>query len=115
MAAMVMGPVSGWLIKKFDQAVDGRIPAGFEMLINNFSIGIFGMLLAIIGYFGIGPLMEMITKGLTIGVDFLVDHTLLPLAAMSVELVSDDGGRAVVGAYQETVFVKDIGFIIKLK
>lgn len=85
MAAMVMGPLSGWLIKKFDQAMEGRMPAGFEMLINNFSIGIFGMVLAIIGYVGIGPLMEIITKGLTVGVDFLVDHALLPLAAILVE------------------------------
>ena len=45
MGAMVMGPLAGFVIKKFDQAMDGRMPAGFEMLINNFSIGIFGMLL----------------------------------------------------------------------
>ena len=53
MGAMVMGPLAGFVIKKFDQAMDGRMPAGFEMLINNFSIGIFGMLLAIVGYYAI--------------------------------------------------------------
>ena len=85
MAAMVMGPLSGWLIKKFDQAMDGHMPAGFEMLINNFSIGIFGMGLAIVGYYGIGPLMTVITKGLTAGVNVLVENTLLPLVAILVE------------------------------
>jgi len=85
MAAMVMGPLSGWLIKKFDKLMEGRMPAGFEMLINNFSIGIFGMALAIVGYYGIGPLMVIITNGLTNGVDFLVDHALLPLGAILVE------------------------------
>ena len=55
MGAMVMGPFAGWVIKKFDQAMDGHMPAGFEMLINNFSIGILGMLLAILGYYAIGP------------------------------------------------------------
>ena len=85
MAAMVMGPVAGWLIKKFDQAMDGRMPAGFEMLINNFSIGIFGMILAIIGYWLIGPFMTGITNVLTAGVDILVNHGLLPLAAILVE------------------------------
>jgi len=85
MAAMVMGPLSGWLIKKFDKAMDGRMPAGFEMLINNFSIGIFGMLLAIAGFYGIGPLMTGITKVLTKGVDVLVKNSLLPLAAILVE------------------------------
>jgi len=85
MAAMVMGPLSGWLIKKFDKAMDGRMPAGFEMLINNFSIGIFGMLLAIAGFYGIGPLMTGITKVLAKGVDVLVKNSLLPLAAILVE------------------------------
>ena len=85
MAAMVMGPLSGWLIKKFDKAMDGRMPAGFEMLINNFSIGIFGMLLAIAGFYGIGPSMTGITKVLTQGVDVLVKNSLLPLAAILVE------------------------------
>ncbi len=85
MAAMVMGPVSGWLIKKFDKAMDGKMPAGFEMLINNFSIGIFGMVLAIIGYFLIGPFMTGVTNVLTAGVDVLVNNHLLPLAAILVE------------------------------
>ncbi len=85
MAAMFMGPLSGWLIKKFDQAMDGRMPAGFEMLINNFSIGIFGMALAIVGYYVIGPLMVAITTVLTAGVDVLVNAGLLPLAAILVE------------------------------
>ena len=45
MGAMVMGPLAGFVIKKFDQAMDGRMPAGFEMLINNFSVGIIGLIL----------------------------------------------------------------------
>ena len=49
MGAMVMGPLAGWVIKQFDKKVEGHIPAGFEMLVNNFSIGILGMLLAILG------------------------------------------------------------------
>ena len=53
--AMAMGPFAGLVIKKFDKAVEGKIPAGFEMLVNNFSVGIFGMILAIIGYYLIGP------------------------------------------------------------
>ena len=50
MAAMIIGPLGGFCIKKFDEAMDGHMPAGFEMLINNFSAGIIGMLLAILGY-----------------------------------------------------------------
>lgn len=85
MGAMVMGPLAGFVIKKFDQAMDGRMPAGFEMLINNFSIGIFGMLLAIVGYYAIGPFMSAILVVLKGGVQVLVDHSLLPLAAIFIE------------------------------
>lgn len=85
MGAMAMGPFAGWVIKKFDKAVDGHIPAGFEMLVNNFSIGIIGMILAIIGYYLIGPVMTAILTVLTAGVDFLIGHSLLPLVSVFVE------------------------------
>ena len=85
MGAMVMGPLAGWVIKQFDKKVEGHIPAGFEMLINNFSIGILGMLLAILGYYVIGPFMTAILTVLTAGVDFLVAHSLLPLVSIFIE------------------------------
>ena len=85
MGAMVMGPLAGWVIKQFDKKVEGHIPAGFEMLINNFSVGILGMLLAILGYYVIGPFMTAILTVLTAGVDFLVAHSLLPLVSIFIE------------------------------
>lgn len=85
MGAMIMGPVAGILIRKFDEAMDGHMPAGFEMLINNFSVGIFGMILAIIGYYLIGPFMTAILTVLSAGVDVLVNNHLLPLAAIFIE------------------------------
>lgn len=85
MGAMVMGPLAGWFIKKLDEALDGRMPVGFEMLINNFSIGIFGMLLAIFGYYAIGPVMSGILAILSAGVDFLIAHSLLPLVSVFLE------------------------------
>ena len=85
MAAMLMGPLAGWVIKKFDQAMDGHMPAGFEMLINNFSVGILGMIMAIIGYYAIGPLMAAILAILSAGVNFLVNHSLLPLVSIFIE------------------------------
>ena len=85
MGAMVMGPFAGWIIKKFDRFMENRMPAGFEMLINNFSVGIIGMLVAIFGYYVIGPVMTIILSVLTAGVDVLVNHHLLPLAAIFIE------------------------------
>lgn len=85
MAAMVMGPLAGFCIKKFDQLMEGRMPAGFEMLINNFSAGIIGMLLAMLGYIAIGPLMSGILAVLSAGVSILVEHSLLPLVSIFIE------------------------------
>lgn len=85
MGAMVIGPLAGFVIKKFDRAVEGKIPAGFEMLVNNFSVGLLGMLLAIIGYYGIGPVMSAILVVLSGGVEFLVNHSLLPLVSVFLE------------------------------
>lgn len=85
LGAMVMGPLAGWCIKQFDKFMETRMPAGFEMLINNFSVGIFGMILAIFGFYGIGPAMTAILTVLSAGVDILVNHGLLPLAAIFIE------------------------------
>ena len=85
MAAMVMGPLAGFCIKKFDDFMDGRMPAGFEMLINNFSAGIIGMVLAMLGYVVIGPIMSAILAVLSAGVNILVNNGLLPLVSIFIE------------------------------
>lgn len=85
MGAMIMGPLAGLVIKKFDQFMENRMPAGFEMLINNFSVGILGMILAIIGYYAVGPVMSMILSVLSAGVSFLIAHSLLPLVSIFLE------------------------------
>ncbi len=85
MAAMVMGPLAGFCVRKFDEAMDGHMPAGFEMLINNFSAGIIGMILAILGYVVIGPVMSGILAVLAAGVNILVSHGLLPLVSIFIE------------------------------
>lgn len=85
MAAMIIGPLSGFSIKKFDQAMEGHMPAGFEMLINNFSVGIIGMLLSMVSYLVIGPFMNLILAVLTAGVNVLVEHSMLPLIAVFIE------------------------------
>ncbi|QJF15552.1 PTS mannitol transporter subunit IICBA [Phytobacter diazotrophicus] len=85
LGAMVAGPLGGLCIKKFDAAVDGKIKSGFEMLVNNFSAGIIGMILALLAFKGIGPAVEVLSKGLAAGVNFMVAHDMLPLASIFVE------------------------------
>ncbi|WP_194090008.1 PTS mannitol transporter subunit IICBA [Vibrio hibernica] len=85
MGAMIVGPLGGLAIKKFDEAVDGKVKSGFEMLVNNFSAGIVGMICAIIAYIVVGPAVKVLTSGLASGVQFLVDAGLLPLTSIFVE------------------------------
>ena len=40
LGAMIMGPFGGYVIKKVDKFFEGKVPTGFEMLVNNFSAGI---------------------------------------------------------------------------
>ena len=80
--AMIMGPFSSWILKKFDRAVEGKIKPGFEMLINNFSLGIIGFALAILGYLIIGPVVNAIIVFLTAGINFLIAKKLIPLLAV---------------------------------
>ena len=83
--AMMMGPLGGWCIKKFDKWTEGKVKDGFEMLINNFSIGIIGLLLAIFGYVFVGDIVIWLTKTLSKLTVVLIDHHLLPLVALVVE------------------------------
>ncbi len=85
LGAMLMGPLAGYLIKKFDKLIEGRIPAGFEMLINNFSVGILGAILAMIGYLGISPVVSSLNSVMEAGVGFFVDHGILPLVSIFIE------------------------------
>ncbi|MEM6161375.1 PTS mannitol transporter subunit IICBA [Erwinia sp. P6884] len=85
LGSMIAGPLGGWAIKKFDSVVDGKIKSGFEMLVNNFSAGIIGMLLAILAFLAIGPLVQGLSHILAAGVNLMVQNNLLPLTSIFVE------------------------------
>ncbi len=85
LGAMIMGPFAGWLIKKTDRLLENKIPAGFEMLVNNFSIGILGMLCALFGFFAIGPVVSLLTGFLGGAVSLVMDKGILPLVSLFIE------------------------------
>jgi mannitol PTS system EIICBA or EIICB component len=85
LGAMIMGPLAAFALKGFDRLVEGRIRSGFEMLVDNFSAGIIGGALALVGVVGVGPIMEGLTRVAGNAVDFLVDNSLLPLVSVIVE------------------------------
>ncbi len=85
LGAMIMGPLAAFLLKKIDDPLHGRVKAGFEMLVANFSLGILGGLLAIVGVLGVGPVVQRLTAAAGVGVEFLISTGLLPLASIVIE------------------------------
>lgn len=85
LGAMIMGPLGGYVIKKWDQIVQPKIRQGFEMLVNNFSAGILGGILALIGIVAIGPLVTGLSNVLQAGVNWIIAANLLPLANVFIE------------------------------
>ena len=83
--AMIMGPLAGYAIRRFDLMVEGRVKAGFEMLVSNFSIGILGMLLAVLGYYVVGSVVSGLTMLISSGAELVIRHGLLPLVSLFVE------------------------------
>jgi PTS system mannitol-specific IIC component len=85
LGAMIIAPITALVLKVVDGALDGRIKTGFEMLVNNFTAGIIGGGMALIGLIAIGPVVEGLTTGAGNAVDFLVDNGVLPLVSLIVE------------------------------
>jgi PTS system mannitol-specific IIC component len=86
LGAMIAGPLGGFLIKMFDRAVEGKIPSGFEMLTNNFSAGILGAILAVLGLVAIGPVLEAFSNTLGNFVHAIINAGLLPIADIPIEV-----------------------------
>ena len=82
---MVMGPLGALVMKKFDKMLDGKVKPGLEMLVDNFSMGIIGALMMVVGYIAIEPIFNIILTALSGGVQVLVDHNLLPLTSIFVQ------------------------------
>jgi len=85
LGAMIMGPLAGYLMKIIDKLFQNRIRQGFEMLYNNFSAGILGALLAMLGLWGIGPTVGWLTNVLAAGVEIIIEAGMLPLANIIIE------------------------------
>ena len=86
LGAMVVGPLAGWVMKQIDEWLEDRTPAGFEMLYNNFSQGIAGLGLAMLGYVAIGPVMSSIATAFGNLVRGITDAGLLPLADIPIQV-----------------------------
>jgi PTS system mannitol-specific IIC component len=85
LGAFILGPLTAWILKKWDGVVAGKIRGGFEMLVDNFSAGIIGGAMAIFGLYVVGFVTFWIAQGLGWVVNALVSIKLLPLVSIVVE------------------------------
>ena len=85
LGALIIGPLTALVLKQWDKLVEGKLKAGFEMLVDNFSAGIIGGVFAMIGAFILGPLVTIVANAFGAVVDFLVSSGLLPLASIIIE------------------------------
>ncbi|MGP4030526.1 PTS mannitol transporter subunit IICBA [Pseudarthrobacter sp. 1C304] len=83
--AMILGPLTAWLMMKLDKIWEGRVKPGFEMLIDNFSAGILAAIMAVVGMLVVGPVVKAFSNGASAVVEFLVLNGLLPFTSIFIE------------------------------
>ena len=121
LGALIIGPVAALVMKYVDRLFESRVKGGFEMLVDNFSAGIVGGVMALVGLFGLGPIVYWITTVLGAFVDSLVNARLLPLASIIIEpakilFLNNAIGNGVLvplGAAQAKVTGKSILFMLE--
>ncbi|MCU1524839.1 MAG: mannitol transporter subunit, partial [Microbacteriaceae bacterium] len=85
LGAFVLGPLAALLLRLWDNFIADKVKGGFEMLVDNFSAGIIGGIMAVFGIYIIGPITFWIAQGLGQLVNWLVNIHLLPLVSIIVE------------------------------
>jgi PTS system mannitol-specific IIC component len=83
--AMILGPLTAWLMMKADKIWEGRVKPGFEMLIDNFSAGILAAAMAVVGMLVVGPIVKAFSNGASAVVEWLVGNGLLPFTSIFIE------------------------------
>ncbi|VYT71978.1 PTS mannitol transporter subunit IICB [Metakosakonia massiliensis] len=120
LGAMIMGPLGGLIIKHIDRLLDKRIPAGFEMVINNFSLGIAGMVLCLLGFEIIGPAVLIANTFVKECIEAMVHAGYLPLLSLINEPAKilflnnaiDQGVYYPLGMQQASTTGKSIFFMV---
>lgn len=83
--AMIMAPISAYSMKWLDSLWEDKIKAGLEMLVNMFSAGIWGFVLAIFGFYPVAWVVNGLMTILSDAVNWLVANHLLPLTSILIE------------------------------
>ena len=85
LGAMIIGPLSAWIMKQIDSIWAGKVRPGFEMLVDMFSAGIASAAMAIGAFFGFAPIITNVSNWLGDLVNSLADAGLLPVMSIIVE------------------------------
>ncbi len=83
--AMCIGPCAAKILKSWDEKIKKWTPVGFEMLVNNASIALLGICLALINYVLVSLVMNTIFVFAYQAVLFLIHHHFLPFLAFVIE------------------------------
>jgi mannitol-specific phosphotransferase system IIC component len=121
LGAMIIGPLAAFILKMIDGYVQQRTKSGFEMLVDNFSAGILGLVMAVLGLLAVGPIVENIATAAGNVVNTLVTNNLLPLVSIVVEPAKvlflnnaiNHGVLAPLGVAQSVANGKSILFMIE--
>lgn len=85
LGALILGPLTGYALRIFDQKILPKIKPGYEMLVHNLSAGSLGALFCCLGLFIIGPLVTQISYFEGLFVMKLIQLNLLPLIHVVIE------------------------------
>ena len=119
--AMIMGPLAAWCMKQLDRLWEGKIKAGFEMLVSMFSAGIFAFVAAVAGFFLLAPVVNKIMEWLGAGVEWLIETGVLPAVSILIEPAKvfflnnaiNHGVLTPLGSTQSAVDGKSILFLLE--
>jgi len=85
LGGMIMGPISALVLKKLDEALEPKVPVGFELLVNNFALGILGLIMTLLALLGVGPFVESVSAAAGNLVEGMINAGVLPLVDLIVE------------------------------
>lgn len=85
LGAMLMGPLSGFVMKQYDKFIAEKLSAKTQAIIDSLVIGIIGTIITILAFFCIGPVVDFITFIFQVAVNFFVNANILPLTSIFIE------------------------------
>ncbi|WP_054972711.1 PTS sugar transporter subunit IIA [Paenibacillus sp. A3] len=85
MPAMLVGPLTGWIIARTDRWLVDRIPVGLELLCYNVAAGLIGVVLCLFCYAEVAHWFVLGMQGIHGAAKLMLESNYLPWVALAVE------------------------------